>query len=323
MNNILGCNRLQIHYVFNDDSHTMNAVVFNKTQHEILALLNEFITKFDLKVEIETEPIENGSIRSWLSLKSGDTTIGTQLKIGIVLHLLTHVLWTPITTGFEELTKRSIDYIFENSEIRNLKEQVEIETLKAQLASLKKETQDQVTPINKNVVKKKTSNFYQVLNSYDKITQVSFYSARDDKSIISEFDIPREKFRYFIMDSDKLDPELDEHAIIEIISPVLKKGNYKWAGIYKGNRISFSMKSKEFQNMIQSKKIVFKNGFSIDCQLEICTKIDEEGKESPYKYNVLLVNSYYENENPIETPEGKKNRKKKENSKKQKTLFDD
>ena len=109
MNNILGCNRLQIHYVFNDDSHTMNAVVFNKTQYEILALLNEFITKLELKVEIETEPIENGSIKSWLKLKSNDTTIGDQIKIGFIVFLLTNILCTPITVGLEELTKKTIN----------------------------------------------------------------------------------------------------------------------------------------------------------------------------------------------------------------------
>ena len=36
----------------------------------------------------------------------------------------------------------------------------------------------------------------------------------------------------YIMTSDDIEPDCDENATIEIISPVLKKGRYMWVGIY-------------------------------------------------------------------------------------------
>ena len=48
---------------------------------------------------------------------------------------------------------------------------------------------------------------------------------------------------------------------------VLKKGKYKWSGIYNGEVIQFTMKSNEFKTLVQTGQIVFKNGSSINCHL--------------------------------------------------------
>src|SRR5690606_20431467 len=97
------------------------------------------------------------------------------------------------------------------------------------------------------VIKKKRSNFYEKLEKVEKIEKVSFKTWDGKKENDSnEEEVPKHKFKAYILSSDEIDSLEDENAVIEIISPVLKKGNYKWSGYYKGEIIKFSMKSKEF-----------------------------------------------------------------------------
>ncbi len=96
------------------------------------------------------------------------------------------------------------------------------------------------------------------------------------------------------------------------MSPVLKKGNYKWRGIYKDKVESFNMKSTEFKTLVQSGKIEFKNGSSIKCLLQIERKVNNEGIEQVFGYHIIRVDEYFENDTPVETLEGKKHRQKQE-----------
>src|SRR5690606_4457732 len=123
--------------------------------------------------------------------------------------------------------------------------------------------------------------------------------------VTEEKTVLRKDFKKYILISDDLEPIKIDNAIIEIISPVLKKGNYKWMGIYNGESIIFNMKSKEFKTLVQSGNIQFKNGTSIDCFMTVKKKIDNEGIEKINGYDVLRVNNYFENDKPVETPEGK------------------
>jgi hypothetical protein len=142
-----------------------------------------------------------------------------------------------------------------------------------------------------------------------------------NKHIICENKIARASFNEYILSSNVLNPITDENAVIEIVSPVLKKGKYKWTGIYAGEVIQFNMKSSEFKAMVQTGKIKFKNGSSVICKLVINRKIDNEGIVKVTGYDVVAVDKYYENDNPIETPEGKLRRQKKEADEKQLSLF--
>jgi hypothetical protein len=83
------------------------------------------------------------------------------------------------------------------------------------------------------------------------------------------------------------------------------------------------MKSIEFKTMVQSGSIVFKNGFTIECELTKNRKMSNEGGVKITSYEVLCVNRYYDNDNPVETPEGRRKRKTQEAEKLQLTLFND
>jgi hypothetical protein len=133
--------------------------------------------------------------------------------------------------------------------------------------------------------------------------------------------IERENFKKFILSTDDLEPIEKENAIIEIISPVLKKGRYKWTGYYNQEAISFTMKSKEFKELVLAGNVEFKNGSTINCLLKIKRKIDNEGAEKIVGYEVLRVNEYLENQKIKLTKEGKKYHSERQAEKMQLDLF--
>ena len=81
------------------------------------------------------------------------------------------------------------------------------------------------------------------------------------------------------------------------------------------------MKSNEFKTLIQTGKIEFKNGSAINCVLNIKKELDNDGNEKIIASNILSVNHYFENDKPVETPERKKQRKKREANENQLNIF--
>jgi hypothetical protein len=65
---LLNANTLELHYWFNDQTHTMDAFVQNKCEHELLAIINEIAKVFDVEITVETEPLANGGIKRWFKL---------------------------------------------------------------------------------------------------------------------------------------------------------------------------------------------------------------------------------------------------------------
>ena len=204
-----------------------------------------------------------------------------------------------------------------------MKEQKEIADLKLDIARIEAETKRLSRSIDENVVKKKRSNYYENISTCKKIKKVTIDITDDlKKNIYLEREVIKADFPNYIMTSDDLEPDNDENAVIEIISPVLKKGKYKWSGIYKGEVIQFTMKSNEFKTLVQIGQVIFKNGSSINCHLLTHKKVNAEGDVKITGYEVVLVNHYFENDKPIETPEGKRYRQIREAESNQLTLFD-
>lgn len=317
---VLNWNTIELHYWFNDDSHTMNAVVLNKCEYEFLGIAKEIAQKLKVDLEIETEPLCEGGLRSWFKFKAKDKDT---IKVGVILYIITTLFGTPLTTAIDELTRMAIQSAFESEEVKQLKQQKEIAELKFDIAKIEAETKRLSRNIDENVVKKKRSNYYENINSCKKITKVTIGITDSLKmNIYWKQEIMKADFSNYIMTSDELEPDNDENAAIEIISPVLKKGKYKWSGIYNGEVIQFTMKSNEFKTLVQTGQIVFKNGSSINCHLLTHKKVNAEGEVRITGYEVVLVNHYFENDKPIETPEGKRHRQIKEAEEMQLTLFD-
>lgn len=320
---ILQANYLEFHYKFEDDSHSMNAIVFNKCEGEVLAILKEFSQKLQIQIEVETEPIEQGSLRSWLKIKgnSGNVTIKDLILIAAIGGFAANVFSSPITTTISEVINRSIDLIFEDDEITRLKELREKKQLELDILKIEEELRERSTKIDENIIIKRRSNFYSNLKQYPKVRELSISLENNQRQTAKECHINRLSFDSYVLETDDIDPIVESNAIIEIVSPVLKKGKYRWAGILSGEVIQFKMSSVEFKTLVQSGKIVFKNGFTIDCELAIHRKMTNEGEIKITSYEVLLVNQYYENDNPIETPEGRRKRQKREAELQQLNLF--
>lgn len=165
------------------------------------------------------------------------------------------------------------------------------------------------------------SNYYAKIEKYEKIRAVGF-----GNEVNNEYVVQRDEFRDFILVDDK-EEEIDDDANIELISPVLKEGRYKWRGIYRNESIDFSMGDSKFKNDIIGGRYDFGNGSFINCQLCITKTYDEFGNECKNRsYRVAKV---YETKrdilnNWVATNKGiKKQKNKFKDSFKGKNLFSD
>lgn len=325
--------KLEFHYTFEDNSHTMNAFVFNNCEKEILNIITDIATTFKVAIDVEVEPLEDGSLISRLKIKARDFKISNnsknELRQAIIIGIFGLIFIEPGTLFLTE----AIDNLFNeeenklNTELLKLsveEKKINIEKKQIELAQLKEETQKKVSNLDQNKLAKRRSNFYESLSKEKKVTSISLsIKSEDSLHTFETYQLERSHFDNFIITSNDLESIFEDNANIEIIAPILKKGNkYKWKGIYEGQVIEFSMKSNEFKNLVQTGAVEFKNGFTINCHLEIHKKQTNEEDGYISGYEVLLVNSYTINEIPTETPEGKKHKGKREAEQKQLSLFD-
>jgi hypothetical protein len=338
---LLNANTLELHYWFNDQTHTMDAEVQNKCEREFLAIINEIAKLFNAEVIIETEPLAEGGIKRWFTILLKKESTRVAFYTALITALATGIIITPIGTTLSEVGKQVIEKIFEDSEfkelekeilkekLKNLKEdteskQLEQKKVEEEIKNLRLDSELKIQQISVNkVIPKKKSVFYDTLEKYPKVKQISIIVENNvKKAILDEAIIHRSRFKEFIIVSDSLEPIRDENAIIEIISPVLKKGDYKWRGFYNKQDLLFNMQSNEFKTLVQTGDIEFKNGTSINCLLEIKRKLDNDGNEIITERNIVRVNSFFVNDTPIETSEGKRHRQKQEADRRQLKLFD-
>ena len=72
----LNTEKLELHYFFNDDSHSIDAVVRHKCETEILALIGEISQYLKVDLEIEVEPYGEGGFIDRYKIKWGKLTNG-------------------------------------------------------------------------------------------------------------------------------------------------------------------------------------------------------------------------------------------------------
>ena len=237
----LNGNTIELHYWLKNQSHSMDAFVQNKCEHELLLILKEIANKFNPNILIETEAFGEGGLRRWFNIISGIENKNASITIAFITAFAIGITVTPVATGLSEIAKKFVDHLFEDNELKSLlkeKTEIEIQNLK-----LDAEIKLQQLSQNKSIIKRK-SNFYLGLKGYLNTDKVTFSLEDKTKKSIKEIDVHRNNFDDYIIFSDELEPEIDENAVIEIISPILKKGNYKWRGIYNGKVLSFNMKIK-------------------------------------------------------------------------------
>lgn len=307
-------NKVEIHYYFSDESHSMNALIRNKCESYLLGILKEISSVINGRLLIETEAFAEGGLREKYVLKGKHEFL--RAFAASVFH---YVL--PLEVNIEKVvseenkqeTKQRIDKLR-----KDLKEYERDNDYKIDM-----ENAALIFAGNLKIIKLKSNFFRQITNS-EKVTKLAVQLVDAKDEYISKANtVSRKRFDSYMLVADTLKPETDDKALIEIISPVLKTGSYKWKGIYvqSGKTINFAMKDNDFKNDVISQSIPFKNGTRIECILESTRKMNEFGETVITGYSVLTVNKKVDDQVVVETPQGKTARKKKETEMQQLDLF--
>ena len=68
-------NKFQMHYYFGDDSHTMDALVRNRCEAEVIAILTEIAKTLDESILIECEAHREGGLRDIWQLANANAGV--------------------------------------------------------------------------------------------------------------------------------------------------------------------------------------------------------------------------------------------------------
>lgn len=247
MEGTLTNNKLELHYFFSkeDTSHSMDAVVRNRCESELLHIIQEISKSFGFQIKVETEVYEKGGLIEFYTLivsAEGQAIINASNFIVTIVALVL----ASKPTKKSKLDQKEQELRIEESQLRIEEEKLKIEILKLELESKRIKLPDvNIEKVEYVVdgnlkINKHRSNYYKQIDNYPKVKRLSTAILNEQKELVDEpWFIEKDDFADFILESDKLEPIFDDNASIEIISPVLKKGkNYKWRGIYNLNENS-------------------------------------------------------------------------------------
>jgi len=276
----------QIHYYLADDSHSMDAAIRNRAEKDFLEAVSRISEILGHPISVETVPYEEGGLKeTFLYISLG---LGTYLAPA-VNNIVTH-------------------YFTKDAEIQQLDKRIKEQALKSlQLDNQHKEalldeeenSEDKLTRLfNDKKVARSVSSYYQKIEGYNKVRRIGFSNLSADK--VKEYLVDREYFDRFII-KDTKDTVEDDDASIEIISPILNTGTFKWRGIYKDAPIDFSMGDKSFENEVNDGQHSFVHGSNINCHLITTITYDAFGDEVKRSSSVTEVHSiaYEKSEKPL------------------------
>lgn len=261
--------KFQIHYYFDDESHSMNAFVRNKAEKDMLEAIKQVGILLDSELSLETEAYQEGGLKEIILIGFLATGVANFLAPSIN-NIITH-------------------YFIKDAEDRQLDKKIKQETLKGLELDNEKKEQELEKEITLKLEDKHTiryvSNFYTKIINYEKVQKIGF---KDIENNEEEYIVDRQYFKNFILEDNKEIIE-DENATVEIISPILKEGRFKWRGIYSADKIDFSMGDSGFKEEVINGKHTFSNGSFIECKLQITITYDEFGDEKRKDYSVKEV----------------------------------
>lgn len=266
-------NGLQLHYFFNDETHTIDSILRNECEKELLFLFKEIAETLDLSLRLETEPTEEGGfIEIWSFL--GENTIQITLIISVVTIVLSR-----FTVENKELTQLQIENLKLDSEIKRQ----ELKKLNLENLREDKDLTDDIVKNSTDLVLKnyktswRKSNLFKKLNNYPKVDYIELQRLKDRSSVGPPRKVLKGSFQKFILKSDDL-PNLEiEGAIIDVISPTIKPGNFRWKGFYGKEIITFEMNHSRFKHDVLNGNVHFSNTFSIKVNMTQIRKIDQDG----------------------------------------------
>ncbi|MCQ4286370.1 hypothetical protein NA647_02830 [Pseudomonas stutzeri] len=309
-------NKFELHYYLRDGAHQINALLRNKCEAELLAIVTEIAAILDVEAELIATAAREGGFRDfWDVIKGNANAITVVLMVAQLMLTLAPMLHK---SEKEELEKELNRLLIEEAKlnIENLRE----EANGSSPAPEKAENISNNLSKNLRIIKRK-SNFYSMLSQRSEVTKIGF--AILDSDFVPRFaerQVERHDFRKHVLNSNKLKAE-EVEAEIEIVSPVLKEGKYKWKGLYNGQPIGFDMLDLAFKDMVLLDSISFQHGSSILCVLRIERELDEVGDVKITGYAVTTVIEKVDGPLSVETIQGKKYRHAKKYIEGQGSLF--
>lgn len=273
-----------LHYYLQHGSHSMDAVVRNKCEREVLAVFFEVAKQLNVPISLETYAHSEGGLKElWKAMGKHNN----QLTLIVAVLAIVFSRYPATDSELEALEKEATRLEIE-------KTRLEIEKLKADSPEKREHTQQAAEAIardlqNNGKIAVRRSNYYKLLLDYHRVDSVGYSPRPTDPRPTPEAIVPRRDFPRFILGSDKLPVETDDNALIEVFAPVLTDGNYHWRGYYSGKPISFAMLDPQFKASIVAKKVHFQNGTHLRCVLNIHRKYDELGEVTITGYSVVTV----------------------------------
>lgn len=309
-------NKLELHYYLNDDSHQINAFLRNKCEAEILAIISEISAILDIEAELVATAVKEGGFREFWDVIKGNAGAVTVLLL--VAQLMLSVAPMLHESESEELEKELIRLQIEESKLNIQKLRDEIKETEPTPRIIDKT----IKHLSKNLkIIKRKSNFYSELSKNREISKIGFSVLDSDFTLQSdEREVDRSDFRKYVLNSNKLKAE-EVETEIEIVSPVLKEGKYRWKGIYNDQTIGFDMLDLSFKDSVLLDNIPFQHGSSILCVLRIGRELDEVGDVKVTKYAVTTVIEKIDGTSSVETGQGRKYRHAKKYMEAQGELF--
>lgn len=272
--------RLEIHYYFKDNSHTIDSILRNECEKEILYIYKEIASTLGLQLDLETLPSEEGGFKeTWKFLGKNSAQITLLVSIAAII-----ISRFPVEN--KELTKLQIENLKLDNEIKKKElEKLNLEFIQEETELSQQKVIDSIELVNKNYkISWRKSNLYKKLNNYPKIDSIEVLRFDEKKPIGNPRKINRKEFSKFILSSDEL-PKLNvENAIIDVISPAIKPGKFKWKGFYNNEIINFLMDDFNFKSYVLKGDIHFSNRFSIEAEMTQDRKINQDG-------NIVITNT--------------------------------
>ena len=230
----LNSNTVELHYYFTDQEHRIDAFVQNRCEHELLTLMKELTKYFEFEFLIETELTQSGGIRKFFKIKPNNLSkkdkkqIDVAVRTAICTALITSFLINPLSIPVTKIVSNLMDRIFEDKELA----EIEKEKAKEELKSLKLDNIKKQQEIESNAqLRISRSNFYEILNEYERLDSVEFLEEDEQKNRAIVYQrIPQIDFEKYIIQQDTLEDEIVENAMVAIVSPVLSKKtkDIKW-----------------------------------------------------------------------------------------------
>ena len=313
--------QLELHYIFeeNDISHSLDAYTRNACEKEFLAIIKTLSLELGIRIDVSVEPKKDGSLIDVYNFLVSQNGLAIAVWANFLLQVVKYVF--PRKTKAE---KENMALENDNSLLDLIKKAKDLEE---QGVPLPPDIEKKLLHIySSRKMMKQKSNFFKNLKKERKVKslEISSVNKADETKRQVLFAIPRKDFQDYFLYTDDLESEIDSNAVVEVISPVLKRGKYLWRGIYRkeGQTHEFAMLDKDFKKTVVDDGISFQNGTELDCEVEICKKLDDNGDVFNSKYKIRKVYDHRIGNATTEMPRGKKNRQETELEKKQMKLFD-